>query len=101
MCEGEGERNVTQEAPRRHPGDTQDAPRRHPEAPRAPGDISESAESNKFYHQKCRRRPFYMDGSDVNLTVPAACAQESESANLARNAFGGKASLPRPLESYS
>ena len=75
----------TQEAPRRHPGGTQEAPKRHPrgtqEAPRATKGSREDfdvkcAKIIMFYNKNGAREPFRVDGSDVTLAVPAACAQK-------------------------
>ena len=80
----------TQEAPRRHPGDTQ----RHPEAPRRhPGGTQEAkgvleakcAKTYVFYCRKWRDRAFRVDGSDPTLTDPAACAQKLAAAPAVRS----------------
>ena len=83
----------TQETPRRHPGDTQETPRRHPGTPRGTkGSRShfevKSAKAMLLYSKNGRDRPFRVDGSDVTLTVPAACAQERESTKLAQSGLG-------------
>ena len=90
---------------RRHPGGTQEAPKRHPvgtqEAPIGTNGSREDfqrkcAKIIVFYSINGRDRAFRVDGSDVTLTVPAACAQKRASARRAQNAVGGKAPYPTP-----
>ena len=64
----------TQEAPRRHPEDTQEAPRAT-NGSREDFDVK-CPKTNVFYSKNGAREPFRVDGSDVTLTVPAACAQK-------------------------
>ena len=73
-------------APRRHPeapssrqeapSSSQETPRGHPGAPRASHFNRKCDKTNKFYRKNERERPFRVDGSDVTLTIPAACAQK-------------------------
>ena len=74
-----------QNARRRHPGATQKAPKRHPKCTQeAPIGTNGSREDFQrkcakiivFYSKNGAREPFRVDGSDVTLTVPAACAQK-------------------------
>ena len=87
-----GTPGTPQEAPRKYPGATQEVPRsdpggaqEHPEGTqRHQGAHQEarqvweakSSKTTDFYGKNDVGEPFRVDGSDVTLTVPAACAQK-------------------------
>ena len=64
----------TLEAPREHPRGTQEAPGGS-QGTRGVFD-AKCAKTIVFYSKNGAREPFRVDGSDVTLTVPAACAQK-------------------------
>ena len=87
-----------QEAPRRLPGGAQEAPRRHPGgAQRHPEGTQRhpggSQGAKGIFETKCNKTVkidskneasdhFRLDGSDVTITVPAACAQKLANVNV-------------------
>ena len=57
-----------------HPGDTQGTPRSNKDS--REDFEGKCAKIIVFYNQNGRDRAFRVDGSNVTLTVPAACAQK-------------------------
>ena len=103
----EAPRNTQEQpgSPKRHPGDIQETPRRHPKGnqktPRGTKSSRshfevESTKTIKFYSQRGRDRPFYVDESDLTLTKSAACQQKWEGAQLAQLTHGAQ-NPARPL----